>query len=171
MSVRPEEVVFGPDQALYFVERLYSRHSIRKIRPVSPEFDLTEIVIPSESGDRFFVFNPSGRHLRTVDSVSGQVLLNFDYDPQSGYLSSITDLDGDVTTIERDPDGRPVVLVGSSLFQATHLKQRRGLYFSASVQLPGIDILSWGMRGLLRAAHNKMAAKASFFIFPVRRRG
>lgn len=69
-----------------------------------------EIVVPSEDSSEVYVFNPSGRHLRTLNALTNAVIYEFQYD-SNGYLTSITDGDGNVTTIERNGDGNPTAIV------------------------------------------------------------
>ncbi len=58
--------------------------------------------IPSADGSQLFVFE-SGRHTKTVDTITGAELYTFGYDSE-GQLTSITDVDGNTTTIDRsDP--------------------------------------------------------------------
>ena len=54
---------------------------------------------------------PAGRHLRTLNALTGAVRYQFGYDT-AGRLASVTDGDGNVTAIERDPSGVPTAVVG-----------------------------------------------------------
>jgi RHS repeat-associated protein len=59
-------------------------------------------------------FDANGRHLQTVDALTGSVLREFVYDP-SGRLSQVIEKTGgtdNVTTIERDDSGNPTAIVG-----------------------------------------------------------
>ena len=108
MFKNPGDVVMGLDRKLYIA------HSSRRIRTVSaplPDYTVGEFLVPDESGGSVYVFDASGRHLSTRDTVTGKTLLTFGYD-QHGLLTSITDFDGDVTTMERDGSGRPLAIVG-----------------------------------------------------------
>jgi RHS repeat-associated protein len=83
---------------------------IRVITPPFPGFDLSEKIIASENGKDYYVFNSSGKHLRTVDAYTGVNLYVFGYDT-NGLLSSITDRNNLKTTIKRDFEGNPKAIV------------------------------------------------------------
>ena len=65
---------------------------------------------PPTDGRSLYVFDPNGRHLRTVDTLTKATVLRFGYDGR-GRLTSITDGDGDKTTIPRDANGMPTAIV------------------------------------------------------------
>lgn len=89
--------------------------------------------ISSGDGSVVFEFAESGRHERTVDAVTGVPLYVFGYDPQ-GRLTSITDREGLVTTIERLPQGDPQAIVGP--FGQRTLLQANGDGYLTTVQDP-----------------------------------
>jgi RHS repeat-associated protein len=104
-----EGVCFGPDGRLYIADT--QQHRIRAVKLDNPSFDNTEIVIASEGGSQLYVFDPAGRHLGTVDAATLAPLYRFAYTPE-GFLASVTDMDGQVTTIGRDASGSPSSIVG-----------------------------------------------------------
>lgn len=104
----PQAVVATPDDAVYLVDA--GNDSIRKLAPSLPGLQLGEFTIPSDDGLQMYVFDRSGRHLRTRDSLTGAVMISFGYD-QAGRLTSITDGDGNTTTINRS-GGVPTSIVG-----------------------------------------------------------
>ena len=53
---------------------------------------------------------PAAGHLRTVNALTGATLYQFAYDG-AGRLTTVTDGDGDVTTIERDGTGKPIAII------------------------------------------------------------
>ncbi|MDE3067536.1 MAG: DNRLRE domain-containing protein [Verrucomicrobiota bacterium] len=98
----------APDGSLYFATW---DNTVRRVTPLLPGFSDSEIVLPSEDGSELYVFDPYGKHLRTVDTLTGNVLYQFGYDA-TGLLVTVTDLDNNVTTIERDAYGNPTAIVG-----------------------------------------------------------
>jgi RHS repeat-associated protein len=83
---------------------------LRQIEQPFPGFTGGEFLIPSQDGAELYVFDPAGRHLRTLHPLTGGTLRQFGYDP-AGRLVTITDGDGNVTTIERDGGGNPTALL------------------------------------------------------------
>jgi RHS repeat-associated protein len=84
---------------------------IRVLRTQFPGFgDLADRFIASPDGTEVWHFNGVGRHLETLHALTGAVLWSFGYDAE-GNLISMTDGDGNVTTIER-VDGVPVSITG-----------------------------------------------------------
>jgi RHS repeat-associated protein len=72
---------------------------------------LAERAVPSRDGSEVYVFDVTGRHLRTLDSVTSQVAWTFAWD-SGGRLTSLTDRDGNRTTVLRDAAGAPTGLQG-----------------------------------------------------------
>jgi RHS repeat-associated protein len=66
-------------------------------------------IVASQSAREFYVFDEFGRHLRTVDAVTGALIFEFLYDPD-GHLVELIDLDGRSTLIERS-GAEPVAIV------------------------------------------------------------
>ena len=98
---------FGPDGSLYIADAY--DHRVRRVKPSFPGFSLDNIILPSEDGGQLYEFSPYGRHLRTFDSITSQMVYQFAYN-DNGYLSQITDLDGDITRIERNGN-TPVAII------------------------------------------------------------
>lgn len=102
----PFGMALSPDGDLVVAD--YS--SVRRLHPSLSGFTADQIVIPSDDGREVFVFDGDGRHLRTVDALTGSVVYSFGYDV-GHRLISVTDPDGNVTTIERDGSGDATAIV------------------------------------------------------------
>jgi RHS repeat-associated protein len=94
----PSGLAIDPDGNLYIADPVSNR--IRRVQPAHPNVDILDILLPSEDGSEIYVLDKSGRHLRTLDALTGALRYQFGYDSE-GYLISVTDGDGNVTTIER----------------------------------------------------------------------
>jgi RHS repeat-associated protein len=103
----PQGVAMGQDGSLYIADFINNR--VRRIRPVFQGLADAQRRIASEDGSEVYEFSPEGRHLQTLDALTGAVRLAFAYDAD-GRLATLTDGDGNVVTVERDALGRPTAL-------------------------------------------------------------
>ncbi len=121
----------GPDGSLYVAESAGSNHQrVRRIAPIAAGDWTGGFIVPGADGNEVYVFDPSGRHLRTVDALTAVQRQGFTYDG-AGRLTAITDVDGNVTTIERNASGGPTAIVGP-------FGQRTALTAGADGYLDGI---------------------------------
>lgn len=104
----PISGAMSPDGSLYISDMGNNR--IRRIASVMPGLSLTDITIASEDATELYVFNSEGRHLRTFNALTGAIRYQFGYD-SAGHLISITDGDGDITSLERNTTGKPVAII------------------------------------------------------------
>jgi RHS repeat-associated protein len=104
----PTGLAVAPDGTIYVTDGENNR--VRAVRPSLPGAALTDIALPAPSGDELYLFNRNGRHLSTFDTLTGARLALFGYDA-AGRLQSVTDVDGRVTTVERDSAGLPQAIV------------------------------------------------------------
>ena len=105
---------FGPDGNLYLAGSEKSDGALTSLRKVSsalPAFAASELTIASEDGQELYVFDQNGRHLRTIDPLFNVTTWTFGYDSR-GFIVSLQDRDGLLTTIERDSSGHATAIVG-----------------------------------------------------------
>jgi RHS repeat-associated protein len=101
-----QNVAVAPDNTVYVTDGI----RFRRISTPMPNLGPTQFIVPSANGREAFIFDAAGRHLRTVDSLTGSNRYQFGYDT-SGALGSVTDMAGKVTTINRDSSGLPTSIV------------------------------------------------------------
>lgn len=106
--IGPWGVAVSPDGSVYIIDQQLN-NLVRRAAGVFPPIRRGATVVPSVDGTAAYVFD-NGRHTSTVDTLTGTTLLNFAYDA-NGFLTTLTDLDGNVTTIERLGDGTPTGIV------------------------------------------------------------
>ena len=82
---------------------------LRATEPMSSYYG-EEITLRSPDGLEVYTFSPTGRHEETRSGLTGALLFSFDYTP-AGTLDTITDGDGNVTTVERDVEGEPTAII------------------------------------------------------------
>jgi len=142
---------------------LYSdgRHWIRRIASPLPGFGTDSSFIPSEDGTELYELSGNGRHLHTLDAVTGAVRHTFAYDT-AGRLSTATDGDGNVTRIERDADGKALAIVSPD-------GQRTGLTLDANAYLASVTSpagetarMTYGSGGLLATFTDPRGGTARF---------
>ncbi len=102
------DVALGQDGSLYIADR--SNNRIRQVQTFLPAFNGDEFAVASENGRELFVFDTFGRHLRTVNALTGATIYTFTYD-STGRLLTLTGGDGNVTTIERNASGQPTAII------------------------------------------------------------
>jgi RHS repeat-associated protein len=121
----PTGLALAPDGSLYIADRT---RRLRQVRLPFPGFSGADIAIASEDGSKLYQFDYRGRHLSTRDTVTGAVLLKFGYD-DAGRLTRVDDVDANVTTVERAPDGSPTAIVAPG-GQRTTLAVNAGGYLT-----------------------------------------
>ncbi len=122
----------GPDGALYVSDEYGYR--VCKVGPPLAGFSNPSGVFQfsSADGSRVYTFDGTGRHLTTLDAITGAVLYRFGY--TAGLLTSVTDVNNDTTTITRDSSGNPLSI--TSPFRITTTLQNGSDGYLASIQDP-----------------------------------
>jgi RHS repeat-associated protein len=67
--------------------------------------------IPSEDGSEVYLFADDGRHLATVDGLTGATTWSFQYGTNN-LVATMTDNAGLVTQVQRDGAGHPTAIIG-----------------------------------------------------------
>lgn len=124
-------VTLAPDRALYLPDFFSDR--VLRVGSGLPAFSASDILVASEDGGEVYAFDAEGRHQRTLNALTGAVALSFGYD-SGGRLTTVTDGDGNVTTIERG-GATPTAMVAPG-GQRTTLATEGGGYLG-SVTDPG----------------------------------
>ena len=142
----PYAITVSPDNIVYIGDNQLK--SVFQVSKPLPGFDGNTILIASTDGSELFRFDGAGRHLTTIDAMSGVAVSTFGYDG-AGRLVSITSADGNVTSIDRAADGTPLAIV-SPYGQRTTLTLGSDGYLSA-IRAPGgeTDRFTYGATGLL----------------------
>ena len=81
------------------------------IGPSLPGFIASQIEIPSEDGSEVYVFDEHGRHLLTLNGLTGTTNWVFSYNALN-LVTDLTDANGLVTHIQRNSAGTPTVIIG-----------------------------------------------------------
>ena len=105
-------VTVAPDGSYYLATHGDVNFSGR-VRRVSRPLPLDQGgngLIPSRDGKQAYEFDATGRHLRTLDGLTGAPLFRFSYDG-AGRLVSIADADNNTTTVERNGAGEATAIV------------------------------------------------------------
>ncbi len=92
--------------------------SIALLYPVRPHYTGQNLLVPD--GEVFYEFNPNGRHLKTLDRLSGAELYSFEHN-LDGTLKAVIDHDGLTTEVEAEKITAPFGQVTGLAYMDGHL--------------------------------------------------
>lgn len=104
-DVSPQGLAYGPD-GLY----ICSSSRVIRLGTMNPYFTGGQYSLVSENGNELYEFDSRGKHIRTIDVLTGSTKYNFEYNP-SGYLIGVQDQNGNLTSIERNSSGDPTAII------------------------------------------------------------
>lgn len=102
----PSELSLGPNGDVFVA----AQDGIYRVAPTLPSAALGDILIASEDGGEVYRSDPRGRHLATVDALTGVELRRFEYDAD-GRLGAVIEESRRTTRIERAESGAPAAIV------------------------------------------------------------
>jgi len=143
---RPSDCVVDQKGDIHFTD--YTTGALCTLTTPSPSFSSTEQMLVSRDGREAYIFDLYGRHLRTVDALTGALRFTFGYDEKL-LLVTITDADDQVTTVERDADGNPTAVVGPYNHRTEIALDGDGYIQSVTDPLGGNWTMGYSNAGLL----------------------
>ncbi len=154
--------------AIYFIginggNRFPATNFIYRFSSGFPGVALGITRIPSADGGEIYEFDAQGRHLRTLDALTGGVKYQFGYG-STGLINSVTNTDGLVTTIARDSSGTATAITAPN-GQTTTLAMGPGGYLT-QITNPAANAVgfTYGPTGLL-ATHTDLRGGNHVFTF------
>ncbi len=94
----PRGVAVGPDGTLFISD--VGNYRLRRVYSALSDSFGSNNPFPSEDGSELYIFSSNGRHLKTLDALTGALVHQFTYSTD-GYLTAVTAASGNVTTVER----------------------------------------------------------------------
>jgi YD repeat-containing protein len=143
-------------------------HRVRSLTSPMPTENGESARVVDDTGTFVYLFNPAGRHEKTLDALTGDALYEFTYDDSLGgrLISVYSPREGLTLTIERDGvSGAPAAIVAPG-GQRTVLTTDPATGFLTSVTNPNAEshVLAYepGREGLLRTFTNPRDKTSSF---------
>ncbi|HEX5175964.1 MAG TPA: hypothetical protein VFV83_02990, partial [Chthoniobacteraceae bacterium] len=157
----PRGIAVAPDGSFLVTEYQFSANRVRRIAAALPGVQNGQALIPSSDASEAYVFDAKGRHLQTLDTVTGVVKFQFSYDG-AGQLQSVADRNGNVTTIERGANGAPTAIIAPGGQRTALALEANG--FLASVANPAQDIVrfTYNADGLMQTLIDPKGQTHSF---------
>jgi RHS repeat-associated protein len=171
-----DQMVIGADRNLYYFETVAGQnwggygdnppddwpYGIRRIGLTMPGVRQTVATLTSHDGQELYGFDIAGRHLSTQDALTGATRYQFGYNA-TGILTSITDANGLITTVEHDSGTGLATAIVAPNGQRTELTITDDAYL-ATIDEPGgaHREFTYDSGGLLQTYKKPNQATASF---------
>jgi RHS repeat-associated protein len=143
---KPQGIALAPDGSLIVGDTANNR--VRRVSPAMVGLSNSTITLPSGDGAEIYVFDAAGKHLATRDARTGAAKWQFTYDAAE-MLVSLTDGDGQMTTILRDVTGAPTAIVAPSGQTTTLTLDAKGYLASITDPAAAATTLAYTPGGLL----------------------
>jgi RHS repeat-associated protein len=147
-----------PDGRVYIADA--GNSVVRVVSRVTAASHGGQFYVPSQDGREVWLFDAQGRHLQTVDAVTGAVRWQFQYDG-AGLLVGVADGNGNVTKIARS--GTTQVTITSPYGQTTTLGLDANGYLATLTDPAGATVtLTSSSDGLLRSETDALGNEKTF---------
>jgi YD repeat-containing protein len=146
----PAVITAVPDGTLLLGQHGGGAGILSRLAPPVTGSVLGGFTVADTSGKSVYAFDGDGRHRRTLDAVTGASLDSFTYDA-AGRLSSVTDVNGDATTISRDANGNPTSITNAFGQQTTLTVDANGYLATVGDAAGDTYTLNTATNGLLQS--------------------
>ena len=141
----PDGISIGPDGSVYVVS---STGALLRLAPSLPHSSLDDLSVASADGSELYRFNRLGKHLATIDTLTGHELRRFEYDAE-GRLSSVVEESLRTTRFEREASGAPRAIVSPYGVRTELQVNADGFLSEVRDALGGRTVLEYARGGLL----------------------
>jgi RHS repeat-associated protein len=152
----PTGLAVTPDGSLLITDD----STVRRVSPAFPGVSLGQLDVPSADGSALYIFDSSGRHLQTLNTLTGATLLQFAY--QGGRLNTIIDADGNITAIDHDTVGNPTAIFAPFGQKTTLVVDGNGYLSSVTDPVGNVVQLTSSATGLLSGLIDPRGGAHSF---------
>ena len=155
------DTAIGADGKIYVADKQNGR--IRMLEATLPGFSVDNIAIASVDGAVLYQFDGFGRHLRTLDTLTGNVNYEFRYN-NAGQLLEIEDRYGRITSIERNDQGIATAIIAPFGERTELTMDDNGYLESITNPLVERSLMEYTDEGLLTSMQYP-AGGTSFFTY------
>ena len=126
-----------------------------------PRYSSSDLFIASHDGAELYRFGTTGRHLSTINAFTAAETMRFGYDPV-GRLSTLTDGDGNVTTVERNASGIPTAIIAPDGQRTSLILNSDGFLGTLRNPLNESYVFGYTPLGLLTSSRNPRMVTSTY---------